>query len=242
VTPPLGGAQPEPPEERSRTPSGEHRSDVIPGEHRTIAILDYGMGNLRSASKAFEHVGASVEVTRDHDRVREAEGVVLPGVGAFPRAMEAVRELGLDELLRERRAAGVPLLGICLGMQLLFEDTTELGGAAGIGLLAGSVRALDAGGLKVPQIGWNPVAWRRESPLNRGLPDPVAMYHVHSFMAAPANPEDVVGTAEYGSEFTSVVERANVYGVQFHPEKSGPDGLALLANFVRVCAPAPAAA
>lgn len=207
-----------------------------------IAVLDYGMGNLRSASKALEHVGASVEVTRDHDRVRAAEGVVLPGVGAFPRAMEAVRELGLDELLRERRDAGVPLLGICLGMQLLFEDTTEHGGAAGIGLLGGSVRALDAEGLKIPQIGWNPVAWRRESALNRGLPDPVAMYHVHSFTAFPANAEDVVGSAEYGAEFTSVVERENVYGVQFHPEKSGPDGLALLANFARICAREPAAA
>jgi glutamine amidotransferase len=207
-----------------------------------IAVLDYGMGNLRSASKALEHVGASVEVTSDHARVREADGVALPGVGAFPRAMQAVRELGLDELLRERCDAGVPVLGICLGMQLLFEDTTEHGGAEGIGLLEGSVRQLDAPGLKVPQIGWNPVAWRRESPLTRGLGDPVAMYHVHSFAAFPAHAEDIVGTADYGSEFTSVVHRENVHGVQFHPEKSGPDGLALLANFVRVCAPAPAAA
>lgn len=200
------------------------------------------MGNLRSASKAFEHVGATVEVTSDHARVRQADGVVLPGVGAFPRAMVAVRELGLDELMRERHAAGVPLLGICLGMQLLFEHTTELGGAEGIGLLEGHVRPLDAPGLKVPQIGWNPVAWRRESPLTRGLTDPAAMYHVHSFAALPAHPEDVVGTAEYGSEFTSVVQHESVYGVQFHPEKSGPDGLALLANFVRVCAALPAAA
>jgi imidazole glycerol-phosphate synthase subunit HisH len=198
-----------------------------------IAVLDYGMGNLRSASKALEHVGATVEVTSDHDRVRAADGVVLPGVGAFPRAMVAVRELGLDALLRERRDAGVPLLGICLGMQLLFEDSTEHGGAEGIGLLEGSVTALETQGLKTPQIGWNPVAWRRESALTAGLPDPAAMYHVHSFAARPAHAGDVVGTAEYGTEFASVVGRENVHGVQFHPEKSGPDGLGLLANFVR---------
>ena len=198
-----------------------------------IAVLDYGMGNLRSVEKAFEHVGAQVAITRDHDEVRAADGVVLPGVGAMPKAMGAVRELGLDELLRERRDAGVPILGICLGMQLLFEDTTEHGGATGIGLLEGSVTALETQGLKIPQIGWNPVAWRRESALAAGLPDPAAMYHVHSFAAHPVHPEDVVGTAEYGTEFASVVSRGNVYGVQFHPEKSGPDGLELLANFVR---------
>ena len=200
-----------------------------------IAILDYGMGNLRSVAKALEHVGARPDLTGDHARVRVADGIVLPGVGAMPKAMERVRRLGLDEVLRERVEAGVPLIGLCMGMQLLFESTTELGGADGIGLLEGPVEQLDAPGLKVPQIGWNPVGWRRESALNAGLPDPCAFYHANSFAPRPARGEDVLGTAEYGSEFVSAVARPPVYGVQFHPEKSGPHGLALLGNFVRAC-------
>jgi glutamine amidotransferase len=195
-----------------------------------VAILDYGMGNLRSVYKALEHVGARPELTADHAGVREAGAIVLPGVGAMPKAMERVRELGLDELLRERVAAGVPVIGLCMGMQLLFESTEELGGAEGIGLLEGPVVSLKAP--KVPQIGWNPVSWRRSSVLNDGLPDPCAFYHANSFAPRPSNPEDVLGTAEYGSEFVSVVERPPVYGLQSHPEKSGPDGLRLLRNFV----------
>jgi glutamine amidotransferase len=201
-----------------------------------LAILDYGMGNLRSAEKALEHVGAEAEVTRDHGRIASADGIVLPGVGAFPRAMEAVRRLGFDTVLRERLDAGVPVLGICLGMQLLFEGSVELGGAEGLGLLEGQVDVLEADGLKVPQIGWNEVSWRRETPLRDGLPDPAAFYHVHSFAPRPANAGDVAGTATYGSEFVSAVERPPLYGVQFHPEKSGPDGLRLLRNFSAVCA------
>jgi imidazole glycerol-phosphate synthase subunit HisH len=200
-----------------------------------LAILDYGMGNLRSVAKALERVGARPELTNDHARVREAEGVVLPGVGAMPKAMDRVRRLGLDELLRERVDAGLPLIGLCMGMQLLFESTTELGGAEGVGLLDGPVEQLDAPGLKVPQIGWNPVAWRRGSALNAGLPDPCAFYHANSFAPRPARHADVLGTAEYGSEFVSAVARGRVYGVQFHPEKSGPHGLSLLGNFVRAC-------
>jgi glutamine amidotransferase len=200
------------------------------GDPRRVAILDYGMGNLRSVYKALEHVGAQPELTADHARVREAEAIVLPGVGAMPKAMERVRELGLDELLRERVSAGVPVIGLCMGMQLLFESTTELGGAEGIGLLRGPVEQLDAP--KIPQIGWNAVSWKRASVLNDGLPDPCAFYHANSFAPHPAHAEDVLGTAEYGSEFVSVVERPPVYGLQSHPEKSGPDGLRLLANFV----------
>jgi imidazole glycerol-phosphate synthase subunit HisH len=205
-----------------------------------IAILDYCMGNLRSVEKALERVGARPEVTSDHGRVRAADGIVLPGVGAFPKAMEAVRAVGLDELLRERVDAGVPAIGLCLGMQLLFESTTELGGAEGIGLLEGSVEELEAPGLKVPQIGWNPVSWRRSDALNADLPDPCAFYHVHSFAPKPAREEDVLGTAEYGGEFVSAVSRPPLYGVQFHPEKSGADGLRLLGNFVRSCVALPA--
>jgi glutamine amidotransferase len=198
-----------------------------------VAILDYGMGNLRSAAKALEHVGAEAEVTRDHERVRSAAAVVLPGVGAFPKAMEAVRDLGYHELLRERVDAGVPVLGICLGMQLLFDSTTELGGAEGLGLLGGPVEGLPANGLKVPHIGWNPVRWERESELTAGLGEETAFYHVHSFAPRPQSGEDVLGRASYGADFVSAVARPPVYGVQFHPEKSGPDGLRLLANFVR---------
>jgi imidazole glycerol-phosphate synthase subunit HisH len=197
-----------------------------------IAILDYGMGNLRSVGKALEHVGAEPFLTSDHARVREADGIVLPGVGAMPKAMERVRDLKLDQLLRERVEAAVPVIGLCMGMQLLFDSTTEMGGAEGIGLLHGPVEALDAPGLKVPQIGWNPVSWRRESPLNDGLPAPCAFYHANSFAPRPEDPDAVLGTAEYGSEFVSVVERGPVYGLQSHPEKSGPDGLRLLKNFV----------
>lgn len=195
-----------------------------------IAVIDYGMGNLRSVQKALEHVGADVEITRDHERIRAASSLVLPGVGAFPKAMQAIREHGLDQVIGERVDAGVPVLGICLGMQLLFERSTELGGADGLGLLPGEVRELDAPGLKIPQIGWNAVTWRRESPLLDGLSDPAAFYHVHSFAPAASNGV-VLGTADYGSEFVSAVQGDGVYGVQFHPEKSGPDGLRLLRNF-----------
>ena len=199
-----------------------------------IAVLDYGMGNLRSVAKALEHVGAEPVLTSDHERVREAAAIVLPGVGAMPKAMERVRALGLDELLRERVEAGVPVLGLCMGMQLLFESTEEHGGAEGIGLLKGRIARLQAP--RVPHIGWNPVSWRRSSALIEGLPDPCAFYHANSFAPQPANEEDVLGTAEYGKEFVSVVERRPVYGLQSHPEKSGPDGLQLLRNFLRIAA------
>jgi imidazole glycerol-phosphate synthase subunit HisH len=200
-----------------------------------IAILDYGMGNLRSVEKAFEHVGAQALITNDHATIRAAEGVVLPGVGAFPKAMSAIRDLGLDELMSERVEAGVPTLGICLGMQLLFERSAELRGADGLGFLAGEVGPLDAPGLKIPQIGWNAVSWKRASRLCSGLPDPTAFYHVHSFAPRPADPMDTLATAEYGTEFVTAVEREPVYGVQFHPEKSGPHGLRLLGNFAAIC-------
>ena len=198
-----------------------------------IAIADYGMGNLRSVEKALEHVGAEPLLTSDPARIREADAVVLPGVGAFPKAMERIRELGLDGAIRERADAGVPVLGICLGLQLLFESSTELGGATGLGLIPGPVDKLAAPGLKLPQIGWNEVEWRRESALTEELPERTAMYHVHTYAPRPRDPGDVLGTATYGEEFVTAVERGNVAGVQFHPEKSGPAGLRLLAAFAR---------
>jgi len=199
-----------------------------------IAICDYGMGNRRSVEKALEHVGSRSVITSDHEVIRGADGVILPGVGAFPEAMRNVRALGLDEVLRSRAVAGAPLLGICLGMQLLFERSLEHEGAAGLGLLAGSVTPLRAP--KLPHIGWNLVRFERESPLAAGLGEAAAFYHVHSFACRPSEPGDVVGRGEYGEPFASVVERGGVSGVQFHPEKSSRDGLALLANFARICA------
>ena len=199
-----------------------------------IAILDYGMGNLRSVEKALAHVGVASLRTADHERVREADAVVLPGVGAFRKAMEAVHERGLDELVRERVGAGVPVIGLCLGMQLLFEGSSEHEGAGGLALLPGRVTALT--GPRVPHIGWNLVTFHRPSALTEGLGDAAAFYHVHSLAPEPAVEEDVVGTGDYGGRFVSIVERGNVMGVQFHPEKSSRDGLALLANFARICA------
>jgi glutamine amidotransferase len=206
-----------------------------------IAILDYGMGNLRSVEKALEHVGATATITGDEDAVRTADGVILPGVGAFPRAMERVRERGLDQLVAERREAGAPILGICLGLQLLFDSTTELGGAEGLGLLPGPVSELEADGFKVPHIGWSPVRWERESRLVEGIPSETPFYFVHSFAPKP-EAGDLLGSAAYGARFACAAERDNVFGVQFHPEKSSAAGLRLLSNFVGICAKAPAAA
>lgn len=221
----------------------------------SIAVVDYGMGNRRSVEKALEHVGARAFVSRDHEELRAADGLLLPGVGAFPAAMETIRELGLDRLLRNLAAAGTPLFGSCMGMQLLFERSEEHGGAQGLGLLRGEVRGLLGGGsphstspptpaaptLKLPHIGWSEVRWRRRSALTEGLPDPAFLYHVHSFVAHPADPEVVLGTAEYGESFPAVVEQGNIYGAQSHPEKSSTHGLRLLGNFVGICAAAAAA-
>jgi glutamine amidotransferase len=206
-----------------------------------ICILDYGMGNLRSVEKALEHVGAKATISSEPEEIRAADGLILPGVGAFPKAMQRVRELGLDELLRERRDAGTPILGICLGLQLLFDSTIELGGADGIGLLRGGVAGLDAPGLKVPHIGWSPVRWEKRTRLVEGIASETPFYFVHSFAPSPAS-EDLLGSAAYGARFACAAERDNVFGVQFHPEKSSSAGLRLLSNFAGICVAAPAAA
>ncbi len=201
-----------------------------------LAIVDYGMGNRRSVEKALEHVGVRATITSDHGRIRAAGGLVLPGVGAFPRAMSNLRELGLDDLVRELVGAGTPMLGICLGMQLAFESSAELGGAEGLGLLPGEVLPLQTGGEKLPHIGWNEVTFRHPgSPLLDGIPERCAFYHVHSLAPAPAEERDVLGTGEYGSPFVTAVHRDSFYGVQFHPEKSSAAGIRLLANFARIC-------
>ena len=200
-----------------------------------IAILDYGMGNLRSVEKALERVGAEADRTSDVRAAENAAGVVLPGVGAFPKAMERIREIGLDEFVAGRVQAGVPVIGICLGMQLLFESSVENEGSTGLGLLAGGVTPISANGYKVPHMGWSPVRWAHESELTAGLGDEPPFYFVHSFAPRPADGADVLGTAEYGETFACAVERPGVYGVQFHPEKSSSAGLGLLRNFVGIC-------
>jgi imidazole glycerol-phosphate synthase subunit HisH len=206
------------------------------GEPVEIAVVDYGMGNRRSVEKALEHLGVRASVSADPDELRCAAGLVVPGVGAFPRAMERVRELGLDELLRERVAAGTPVLGICLGLQLAFDYSSEQGGAEGLGIVAGEVRGLRADGLKLPHIGWNEVRFTKpDSLLIEDLPLQCAFYHVHSFAAVPAREQDVLGVAEYGAPFATAVEKGSFYGVQFHAEKSSAAGLRLLANFARIC-------
>jgi imidazole glycerol-phosphate synthase subunit HisH len=197
-----------------------------------IAIVDYGMGNRRSVEKALEHVGADPVLTADHAVLRAADGLVVPGVGAFPEGMRRLGAAGLDELIRERADAGVPVLGLCLGMQLLFDASAEHEGAAGLGLLAGGVTALTAP--RIPHIGWNLVTFHLPSALTEGLGKAAAFYHVHSLAPEPAADADVVGTGDYGGRFVSIVERGNVMGVQFHPEKSSRDGLALLRNFAKV--------
>ncbi|HZL48123.1 MAG TPA: imidazole glycerol phosphate synthase subunit HisH [Solirubrobacteraceae bacterium] len=201
----------------------------------SIGVVDYGMGNRRSVEKALERVGAHVEVSGDPERLGAMDGLVLPGVGAFPAGMAAIRERGLDELLQERVRAGVPLLGLCLGMQLLFERSEEHDGAEGLGLLGGTVRRLSAPGLKLPHIGWSELRWLRATPLSEGLPDPAYLYHVHSFAPVPADEDVVLATADYGEPFVAIVGRGNVFGTQSHPEKSSAHGLALLENFTRLC-------
>ena len=214
--------------------------DSLIEEPVDIAVVDYGMGNRRSVEKALEHIGARASVSSDPAHLRAAAGLVVPGVGAYPRAMNNLRERGLDELLRELVAAGTPVLGVCLGMQLAFNSSTEQGGVAGLGIIAGEVRALEVGQLKLPHIGWNEVRFSStRSPLVADLPQKCAFYHVHSFAPVPAHEQDVLGTAEYGSPFVSAVEHGSFYGVQFHPEKSSAAGLRLLANFARICAAAP---
>jgi imidazole glycerol-phosphate synthase subunit HisH len=201
----------------------------------SVGVIDYGMGNRRSVEKALEHVGASVSLTGDDRELQACDGLVLPGVGAFPKAMDNLRALGLVDVIRARVEQGTPLLGICLGMQLLFEHSEEMGSAPGLGLIPGEVTRLHAGELRIPHIGWNDVRFERACALTAALPG-CPFYHVHSFAARPNDPEAVIGTTEYGERFATIVGRDNVFGVQFHPEKSSRHGLRMLANFVELCA------
>ncbi len=195
-----------------------------------MAIIDYGVGNLRSVEKAFHAAGCEAVVSGDEAVLREAERLVLPGVGAFRACMGALSERGFDRLVRERAGEGAPLLGVCVGMQLLFEESEEFGLTPGLGLLRGRVRRFPAE-LRVPQVGWNQVGWRRPHHLAEGIADRSFFYFVHSFYCEAGDAADALGETEYGLDYASVVARGNVCGVQFHPEKSQAAGLRLLRNF-----------
>ena len=202
-----------------------------------IGVIDYGMGNRRSVEKALEHVGAHAAITHDHAQLRSADGLVLPGVGAFPQAMRNLGALGLPDVIRDLVNRGTPLLGICLGMQLLFDASAEIEPTPGLGLIEGDVTRLNVGGLRIPHIGWNEVRFDRPSALTAELPpNGCALYHVHSFAPRPTRAEDVIGTTEYGERFATIVGRDRVFGVQFHPEKSSRHGLRMLHGFVALCA------
>ena len=195
-----------------------------------VAIIDYGVGNLRSVEKAFAATGCEAVVSSDESELREAERLVLPGVGAFAACMKGLSERGFDRLVRERAEAGTPLLGVCVGMQLLFDESEEFGSTSGLGLLRGRVRRFD-GDLVVPQVGWNRIYQRRRHELFEGVEDGAFCYFVHSFYCEPGDDAVVVGATEYGGRYASVVANENVCGVQFHPEKSQAIGLRMLKNF-----------
>lgn len=196
----------------------------------TVAIIDYGVGNLRSVEKAFAATGHHAVVSGDRNDLREAERLVLPGVGAFGACMAALHDRGLDQVVRECVEDGTPLLGLCVGMQLLFDKSEEFGSTSGFGFLRGHVRRFDDK-LVVPHVGWNQIHQRRKHELLAGIPDDSFVYFVHSYLCEPDNAEVVIGETYYGSNYASVVASGNVCGVQFHPEKSQLVGLTLLANF-----------
>jgi glutamine amidotransferase len=195
-----------------------------------VAIIDYGVGNLRSVEKAFAATGCEASISSDESFLRSAEKLMLPGVGAFAACMRALKERGFDRLVRERASEGTPLLGVCVGMQMLFEESEEFGSTRGLGLLKGRVRKF-GNELVVPQVGWNRIHQRRPHALFEGIANGSFCYFVHSFYCEPGDDAVVAGETEYGRRYASVVAQGNVCGVQFHPEKSQDVGLRMLRNF-----------
>lgn len=196
----------------------------------SVAIIDYGVGNLRSAEKAFAAMGCEAVISGDENVLRKAERLVLPGVGAFGACMKALHERGFDRLVKERASDGTPLLGVCVGMQLLFDESEEFGSTRGLGLMRGSVRRFN-GDLVVPHVGWNRIHQERAHRLFEGVEEGAFCYFVHSFYCEPSDEAVVVGETEYGVRYASIVAARNVCGVQFHPEKSQEIGLRMLKNF-----------
>lgn len=197
-----------------------------------IAIVNYGLGNLHSVQKAIEFVGGTAMITEDPDELIQAEKIIIPGVGAFKDGMDGLRSRGLSSVLIEAANEGKQILGICLGMQLLFQESEELGSHKGLGLIAGKVVLFKNSGIKVPQIGWNQIETCKKSPLLEGIGKNSYVYFNHSYFCQPDSSEDVLAVTDYGGIFSSAVESQNLFGVQFHPEKSQKTGLRLLKNFV----------
>jgi glutamine amidotransferase len=196
-----------------------------------IAVVDYGIGNLRSAEKALQHLGADARLTTDAEEISAADAVVLPGVGNFGACMRALQASGLEAVTRAAAGDGRPFLGICVGMQMLFDGSDESPGVDGLGVFAGRITRLPES-VRLPQMGWNTLQPAKSSRLVAGLPDPAWCYFVHTFAPDPADENDVAAWCEYGRRFAAAVERGPVWATQFHPEKSGDVGLALLGNFV----------
>lgn len=206
-------------------------TEAVPGPD--VALLDYEMSNLRSVGKALERLGARVRIAARPDEAAGADAIVLPGVGRFGAAMDRLSDHGFVGLLQETARTQLPILGICLGLQLLFEESEESPGVAGLGLLPGAVRRLDTG-LKVPHIGWSEVSWRDGALLapSEGGASARTYYFVHSYASEPSEPDDVLATAEHGAPFVAAAGRGSVMGVQFHPEKSSTAGLGLLGRWL----------
>lgn len=201
-----------------------------------IAIIDYGMGNIHSVKKALEVFGARTVVTNKKEEIEECQKLVLPGVGAFGDAMGELERQGLIGVIKDQIGAGKPFIGICLGLQLLFQTSQESAGVSGLGVIEGAVNRLPADGHKVPHMGWNRIKSSSGAcPLLRGISVDPYVYFCHSFYVCPADPKVIAATAEYGKEITSVIWKDNVYGVQFHPEKSQETGLKIIDNFVHLC-------
>jgi len=196
----------------------------------TVAIIDYGVGNLRSVEKAFAATGCDAIISCDESVLRAAQKLVLPGVGAFAACMKAIKERGFDQLVRKKARAGTPLLGVCVGMQVLFDESDEFGSTPGLGLLRGTVRRFE-NELVVPQVGWNRIHQKQRHALFEGIEDGSFCYFVHSFYCQPQDETVVAGETDYGGRYASVVAEGNICGVQFHPEKSQDVGLRMLKNF-----------
>ena len=200
-----------------------------------IGIIDYDAGNLKSVEKALPYLGKEVVVTRDPEQLRQADKVILPGVGAFGDAMAKLKEYHLDTLIREIADSGKPFLGICLGLQLLFEESEESPGVEGLGILKGKIKRIpDEDGLKVPHIGWNSLYLEHNGRLFQNIPENSYVYFVHSYYLEAQDPEIVKASTEYGVHIHASVEKGNVFACQFHPEKSSETGLQILKNFAEI--------